>query len=125
MSNHNANANISTHTQNIVNLNKSLIIEQRAKAHHLKPCVMIGHNGLTEGVLKEIDINLAAHNLIKIRILTDNKETIQQARQIITQQLNSILIQSIGKLLILYRKGEAVLQHEKPEYNILNRKTSM
>ena len=39
----------------------------RAAAHPLRPVVLIGDNGLTEAVLKEIDLNLSAHELIKVR----------------------------------------------------------
>ena len=38
----------------------------RAKAHHLRPFVSIGQHGLTPAVLHEIDVNLLAHELIKI-----------------------------------------------------------
>ena len=38
----------------------------KAKAHVLKPTVMIGQHGLTDAVIAEIDIALNAHELIKI-----------------------------------------------------------
>ena len=34
---------------------------------------MIGNNGLTESVLKEIDVNLNAHELIKIKVMGDDR----------------------------------------------------
>ena len=43
--------------------------DHRADAHHLNPVVMIGSDGLTDGVKKEIDAALNAHGLIKIRVL--------------------------------------------------------
>ena len=43
----------------------------RADAHHLDPVVMVGNDGLTPAVLHEIDINLLAHGLIKIRVFSD------------------------------------------------------
>ena len=42
----------------------------RAEAHHLDPVVMIGNDGLTPNVHKEIDAALIAHGLIKVRVLT-------------------------------------------------------
>ena len=46
----------------------------KALAHQRNPVVMIGNNGLTEAVLREIAINLAAHELIKIRVQGDDRE---------------------------------------------------
>ena len=43
----------------------------RAKAHHLHPVVAVGTHGLTPAVLREIDIALKAHELIKIRVFSD------------------------------------------------------
>ena len=51
--------------KNLSNLEKKAL---RAKAHSLKPSVMIGQHGLTEAVLAEIDMRLNAHELIKVRI---------------------------------------------------------
>ena len=45
----------------------------RAKAHALHPIVMIGSAGLTDAVLKEIDLALKSHELIKIRMLGDDR----------------------------------------------------
>ncbi len=43
-------------------------------AHSLKPVVQLGNNGLTEGVLAEIDVAITHHELIKVKIPTDDKE---------------------------------------------------
>ena len=40
----------------------------KARAHKLKPIVLIGGNGLTEAVQNEIEHSLTAHELIKIHI---------------------------------------------------------
>jgi RNA-binding protein len=36
-------------------------------AHSLKPVVQLGNNGLTEGVLAEIDVAITHHELIKVK----------------------------------------------------------
>jgi RNA-binding protein len=38
----------------------------RADAHHLDPVVLVGGDGLTPSVVKEIDNALKAHGLIKV-----------------------------------------------------------
>ena len=45
----------------------------RAEAHHLDPVVMIGNDGLTPAVIKEAEMALNAHGLIKIRVLGDDR----------------------------------------------------
>ncbi|WP_134819495.1 YhbY family RNA-binding protein, partial [Bordetella pertussis] len=46
----------------------------RSAAHPLRPVVLIGDNGLTDAVLKEIDLALTAHELIKVRAGGDDRE---------------------------------------------------
>ncbi len=47
--------------------------EQRADAHHLDPVVMIGADGLTAAIKKEVDAALNAHGLIKMRVFGDDR----------------------------------------------------
>lgn len=75
----------------------------RAQAHALKPVVMIGNDGLTEAVLAEIEQNLSAHELIKIRVLGDDRDTRIAIYQDICERLNAAPIQHIGKLLLIWR----------------------
>ena len=75
----------------------------KAKAHALKPTVMIGQHGLTDAVLAEIDIALNAHELIKIGIRgADKNERIEQGKKI-EAQLNADVIDRIGGVTVLYR----------------------
>jgi len=75
----------------------------RAQAHALKPVVMIGSAGLTEPVLAEIDRALNAHGLIKVRLLEATREEREIMLLAICRQLGVQPVQSIGKLLVLYR----------------------
>lgn len=72
-------------------------------AHNLKPVVMIGNAGLTEAVLKEIGKSLAAHELIKIRVLNDNREERETWLQSICETVGCAPVQHIGKLLLVYK----------------------
>ncbi len=75
----------------------------KAQAHLLKPVIIIGQAGLTESVLKEIEITLDTHELIKIKIRAerDDRKTIRE--QIIIET-KAELIQSIGQIVVIYRK---------------------
>jgi len=87
-------------------LNNDQIRQLKALAHHLDPVVMIGQNGLTPNVLKEINVALSSHELIKVRVLGDDREIRQSLVEPIVEGSKSVLVQHIGKLLVLYRKNE-------------------
>ena len=75
----------------------------RAEAHHLDPVVLVGGDGLTVNVIKEIDAALNAHGLIKVRVFSDDRTAREAMFQQISTDLNAAPIQHIGKLLVLWR----------------------
>jgi len=77
--------------------------EKRADAHHLDPVVMIGSDGLTPAVQKETDAALNAHGLIKVRVMSDERDTRESIFATLADALNAAPIQHIGKLLVLWR----------------------
>ena len=79
----------------------------RARAHNLNPVVSISESGLTEAVLREIEINLKAHELIKIRVYGDSRENREAYFAQICSELGAAPVQHIGKLLIVYRADPA------------------
>jgi RNA-binding protein YhbY len=64
---------------------------------------MIGNDGLTPAVKKEIDAALKAHGLIKVRVQGDDREAREAMYQSIADDLGAAPIQHIGKLLVLWR----------------------
>jgi putative YhbY family RNA-binding protein len=77
--------------------------DHRADAHHLNAVVMIGSDGLTPGVQKEVDAALNAHGLIKVRVQSDDRASREQMFQTLAAELGAAPIQHIGKLLVLWR----------------------
>jgi len=75
----------------------------RAAAHPLRPVVLIGDRGLTESVLKEIDLNLKAHQLMKVRIAGDDREARVAMLETICDTLSCADVHHLGKTLIIYR----------------------
>ncbi len=75
-------------------------------AHNLNPVVMIGNNGLTDAVIREIAINLDAHELIKVRVQGDDREARVAIYEKICDDLDAAQVQHIGKLLVLYRPSD-------------------
>jgi len=79
----------------------------KAKAHHLKPVVRIGQKGITENVMMEINNALDIHELIKIHIADDDRESRNQSVSSISVQCKAELVSQIGKTFILYRQKPA------------------
>jgi RNA-binding protein len=75
-------------------------------AHSLKPVVLLGQNGLTEGVLAEIENALSYHELIKVKIATDDRETKQLIIDAIVRETDAINVAKIGHTVVLYRQSE-------------------
>ena len=79
-------------------------LQLKRECHHLKPVVMIGSQGYTENVASEIDCALNAHELIKIKICSANKEARNAIAQSICEAHDASLIQQIGQMTSIYRK---------------------
>src|SRR5262245_54897408 len=75
----------------------------RAKAHPLHPVVAIGQHGLTPAVLHEIDVNLLAHELIKIRVFGDDRDEREALLTRICGDLDAAPVQHLGKILTIWR----------------------
>jgi RNA-binding protein len=75
----------------------------RTIGHKLNPIVTIAGNGLSEGVLRELNRALDDHELIKVKLgLAERDE-----RKALVAELQALpnieIIQEIGKVVILYR----------------------
>ncbi|MDB2330740.1 ribosome assembly RNA-binding protein YhbY [Alteromonas sp. A079] len=75
-------------------------------AHPMKPVVQLGSNGLTEGVVAEIDNALNHHELIKVKVPTDDREEKSLIMDAIVRETQSEKLQVIGHTLIIYRPTE-------------------
>lgn len=86
----------------------------KAQAHHLRPVIMIGEAGLTPPVLKEIDIALKSHELIKIRVLGDDRDRRKGLAGDICTALDASPVQQIGKMLVIFRPRPEQTDAAKP-----------
>lgn len=75
-------------------------------AHSLKPVVQLGNNGLTEGVLAEIENALNHHELIKVKIPTDDKEEKSLIIDAIIRETAAVKVQTIGHVLVIYKPSD-------------------
>lgn len=75
----------------------------KALAHALSPVVMIGEAGLSVGVMKELEQGLKSHELIKVKVFSDERDVRETMLEEICQQLKAAPVQHIGKILVIYR----------------------
>ena len=80
---------------------------------------MIGGAGLTASVLREIDLALKSHELIKVRVLGEDRRQRKSLVPEICQALEAHPVQQVGKIIVLYRQrpdpepGPAPPRHQK------------
>lgn len=97
---------------------------QRAQAHHITFSILLGNAGLTDAVIKEVDRELTAHGLVKVKVPGDDREERMRIYTELADKLNAARIQAIGKTLVLYRpipdekEVEPVKQTRKPTKRI-------
>jgi RNA-binding protein len=77
----------------------------KAKAHKLEPVVQIGAKGLTDEVIAEIDRALRAHELIKVRAATLDRDQRGEAFVSICEKTQAEQVQQVGKVFVLFRKN--------------------
>lgn len=94
-------------------LSTKQIAHLRGLAHNLNPVVMIGNNGLTENVIKEIEVSLNAHELIKVQVAGDDRDARKAIYDEIAQATNAIAVHHIGKQLVFYRPSTTVKDSAK------------
>ena len=80
--------------------------ELRARAHKLDPVVMIGAKGLTDEVVKEVELALKAHELIKVRAPGLERDARAVAFQALCERTGAEGVQHIGKVFVFYRKRD-------------------
>ena len=86
----------------------------KAKAHDLSPVVMIGNDGLTSGVVKEAEIAINSHNLIKVRVFGDDRENRIAIYEALCDKLGAAPVQHIGKLLVIWRPEPLIKDANAP-----------
>lgn len=92
----------------------------RAQAHGLSPVVLISESGLTPNLIIETDRALSSHGLIKVRVFGDDREARAEIGAALCSLLGCAPVQSIGKLLVLWRpqpesqKAQTPVRRRKP-----------
>jgi putative YhbY family RNA-binding protein len=75
----------------------------RAKAHHLDPVVIVGQHGLTPPVVHEIDLALTKHELVKVRVFSDDRDARAAMLARMCADVDCAEVQHLGKVFVLWR----------------------
>ena len=75
----------------------------KGRAHALEPLIQLGHAGLTDSLVAEVDRALTAHELIKVRIGGDDREARFELGEALCQRTDAAPVQRVGKILVLWR----------------------
>jgi RNA-binding protein len=89
--------------------NKKQLKHLLSLCHELQPVVRIGQKGVTDAVLAELDIALAHHELIKIKVSAADREARKGLITSIAQERDAHVIQQIGQTAVLFKRN-----HERP-----------
>jgi RNA-binding protein len=75
----------------------------KALAHPLNPLVQIGKEGMSTGIIDTVKAELLNHELIKVKIGNNSGLEKHATSQAVSEQTESILVQLIGKVFVLYK----------------------
>lgn len=75
----------------------------RQIAHHLDSVVLVGDQGVTEGVALETERALKDHELIKVKLSISDRTARDAAANTLAQNCNAEIVQRIGRVFVLYR----------------------
>jgi RNA-binding protein len=78
----------------------------RQLGHQLNPVVTVAGKGLNENVLLEIERALKDHELIKIKLAVGDRVAKKTVAEEICQRCKAQLVQSIGHIVLVYRKAD-------------------
>lgn len=78
----------------------------RGLAHALKPVILTGNKGITDAVLKEFAVALDHHELVKVKLGSDDRGERKQQVATLAERSGAELVQSIGKVACFYRRND-------------------
>ena len=83
----------------------------RGLAQRVAPSVMIGKAGVDDGVLAQLDMNLSAHELVKVDVLETADVDKKELLGFLAEKLGAEGICVIGRKLVLYRYSSKCKNH--------------
>jgi RNA-binding protein len=78
----------------------------RAMGHHLRPIVQVGQQGITPAVVEATEEALAAHELVKVKILEGCPLGRFEAGRLLAEETRAELVQVLGRTCLLYKQAD-------------------
>lgn len=75
----------------------------KAQAHHKKPVVGVGHSGVSERLLAELEMALAHHELLKVKVAAGDRDLRDGLIAQMVEATGAELVHRIGNVAVLYR----------------------
>ncbi len=77
----------------------------RGLAHDLKPVILVGGKGISDGLVAELDGALAHHELVKIKVAAEDREARDALIGELLARVDAALVQRIGNVAVAYRRA--------------------
>ncbi|QBB71352.1 ribosome assembly RNA-binding protein YhbY [Pseudolysobacter antarcticus] len=77
----------------------------RGLAHQLKPVIMVGNKGITESLLKEFDSALARHELVKVKLSSEDRDERKSQIAAMADSGQAEVVQSVGRVALYFRRN--------------------
>ncbi|RKD73057.1 RNA-binding protein [Sinobaca qinghaiensis] len=87
----------------------------RRLSHKQSPVFQIGKQGLGENLIKQTADTLEARELIKINILQNSAEEVNEAAEAIASAVDAEIVQTIGSTMVLYKESRNNKKIELPK----------
>jgi RNA-binding protein len=78
----------------------------RGLAHSLKPVILTGNKGVTPALLAELDQALEQHELLKVKVAAEDRETRDAWIEALVEPSRAALVGRIGHIAVLYRRRQ-------------------
>lgn len=78
----------------------------RGQAHDLKAMLQVGGKGITDALVAEVDGALEHHELIKVKVMADDRDLRDAMIADLADRTGAVLVQRIGHTVVLYRPAK-------------------
>lgn len=75
----------------------------RGEAHHLQPLVHVGHQGVTESVVRAADDLLRTRELVKVDVSRNLDAPVKEIARALAEATRAEVVQVIGRKVTIFR----------------------
>lgn len=87
----------------------------KSLAHELNPTVYIGKQGLTDNIIKELEVGLYTRELVKVKIQEGCELNPKEVASKMVDLLGAEFVQAIGRKFVIYKESKDNKQIELPK----------